>query len=391
MSGPWLLVRAAWGWCAAFLLVTLSTEIQIETPPAAPSQISYSRIDSSGDGAAVYRLPSIARTTTGVLAACYDARRVNASDLGQPNIIDVVCRRSSDAGITWSDRLIVARHSSGETPTTSYNVGDPNLTYDRVRGRLWLHYLAAPPGIGLSNSSTSAIPGDWSTVHPLARYSDDDGATWSGIVDLTVALKTSGMTGIFASGGRGVQLQNGTLLVPYVFLVGGVTRAAYAYSLDGQTWQMGAWMGTGVGEHHAVQLADGSLFDSARSADSSVLYRRLSTAPGVLGPWSSATAHTGLPDPLCNGDVLRADTDTSSRASWLLSSNPDSQTVRKNLVIRQSRDNGVMWPYALTIEPGLGGYSALIDLGETRYGVFYEHAYPDSLVFATFALDQFPG
>lgn len=52
-------------------------------------------------GYAAYRIPSLTVTPTGALLAICEARRNSIVDEGD---IDLVARRSTDGGTTWSDQ-----------------------------------------------------------------------------------------------------------------------------------------------------------------------------------------------------------------------------------------------------------------------------------------------
>jgi sialidase-1 len=373
---------------AAAILAALALTATTGTHTGHATTPTSSVIDTSGTPASQYRITSDALTNDGTLIACYDSRNLSSADL--PNDIDVVCKRSTDQGATWSTRVAAVAHTGGNTQSTAYGVGDPSLLYDHNNGRLYLWYLAAPPGVGLSNSSTGTSATDLTTVHPRYTYSDNDGVTWATPIDETSALKTTAMTGIFASSGNGTQLANGTLVQPFVFFVSGVSTAALAYSTDhGATWHMGSTIGTNIGEHHVAQLDNGTLLDDARSAN--ILYRVLSTALTVTGTWSTPTANHGMPDPQCNGDILAVPGSTQ-----LLASNADSQTARENGVVRLSTDNGATWRagWSVTTAPYWAfGYSSMVRFADGTYGIMYEHTVADnggSLVFTHFDFTVFP-
>ena len=56
-----------------------------------------------GDGGiAVYRIPALCTAPNGDLVAVCDARRDNGGDLNAFQPINIVCRRSSDGGKTWT-------------------------------------------------------------------------------------------------------------------------------------------------------------------------------------------------------------------------------------------------------------------------------------------------
>lgn len=359
-------------------------------PPTLVQQATTwsSTLASSGtNNVNTYRIPALA-DADGVLVAVYDARKDSAKDLGYGGRINIMQRRSMDQGRTWEPERMIVSHQSGP-----YSYGDASLTWDAERDRLWMFYTGAPDGVHIHNSSSLTSNTSTTTTHLLARYSDSQGEHWSGEIPMTSLLKPTGATGIWTSSGAGRQLADGTLMVPYAYLINGESHGRYAYSTDGITWQRGADVGTDTNEHKVTQLADGTLMDSARSG-AGVKHRMLATSPGPAGPWSTPVAHVSLPDPIVNGDVIRVDPNPASlRADWLLHSNPDSQTTRQHGVVRLSLDNGVTWPLAWTVQQpdqyATFGYSTMVRFSDGSFGIFYEHKMPNSLVFLRFTLDVF--
>ena len=73
----------------------------------------YDKFKSSEEYSMYYRIPAITRASDGTLVALSDARKMHIHDV--TNSIDVVSRRSSDNGKTWSDYVVIFQGSqSGE-------------------------------------------------------------------------------------------------------------------------------------------------------------------------------------------------------------------------------------------------------------------------------------
>ncbi|MDE6692218.1 MAG: glycoside hydrolase, partial [Muribaculaceae bacterium] len=91
-----------------------------ECSPSSPTVISRSLVYSGPDSVSkFYRIPALAVATDGTIVALADRRLDSNRDL--PGRIDVVCRRSSDWGNTWSPVIEVAAHDS------IGGYGDPGL------------------------------------------------------------------------------------------------------------------------------------------------------------------------------------------------------------------------------------------------------------------------
>lgn len=335
-------------------------------------------------GTQFWRIPAITRTVAGTLVAAWDARNGSNQDL--PNNIDVVCSRSVDGGESWTPPTVLSAHTGGNTASTANGSGDTCLVVDPATGRIFAHYLYAPAGLGYANSS----PGTAGTVRPSYRWSDDDGVTWSPPVDLTEVLKTPDMYGIFATSGHGWVTADGTVCVPYVYSTtagGGVSAGFVAYTSDhGVSWQKSpAYTAGGPNESHGVQLADGTFLVSARPPGGSS--RLFYTAPTLTGGWTF-TPQPGLPDPSCNGDLLRVDGDGTARESWLLASGCASTSTRSNLTVWLSKDNGVSWPYTLRMVDGFAAYSTLVPIAGDVFGMFWEDNSRGRMQFTRFNINQ---
>ncbi len=93
------------------------------------NEVIRSVVYEPGDyGSRFYRIPAIVTLNDGSLVSVADKRINNIADL--PNDIDVVCRRSTDGGRSWSEYITVARHDS------IGGYGDPALVCDRNSGDL---------------------------------------------------------------------------------------------------------------------------------------------------------------------------------------------------------------------------------------------------------------
>lgn len=325
-----------------------------------PTGTYRSLVFNRGDyGSQFYRIPAIATLPDGTLVSVADKRINTLQDL--PGEIDVVCRRSTDNGRTWSDYITVAEHDS------LGGYGDPALVRDRRTGDLLVISLH---GQGLWNKT----PGNISVSR-----SRDNGLTWEAPVDINPQILTLDPEGkqpikcnaAFASSGAALQLKNGRIMFVLVTRQEGVERfPCYAiYSDDsGRTWKVSKTPATLDGdESKVVQLPDGTLLMSIRNRWSGP--RRFSISHDNGETWQvQPDSYTNLHDVACNGDIM---TLKHNGKDYLLQSLPGGPW-RDNITIYASEDGGHTWPHSYLVSPGPGAYSAMTRLADGSIGILTE-------------------
>ncbi|TJZ44056.1 exo-alpha-sialidase [Streptomyces piniterrae] len=332
----------------------------------------------SGQGAHTYRIPALATLPDGTLLAAYDRRNDSAADL--PGDVDVMVRRSTDNGRTWSAPRAVVDYGGGA------GAGDPSLVVDRDTGRVFLFHAYGPKGIGFANAGAGNAHDSRTVLHTDYGYSDDGGRSWRKR-RATRALKDPSWHGIFASSGTGIQLSTGRLLQQYAFRkADGGMWAASAYSDDhGASWHMGKPVGPLMDENKTVELADGRVMLNSRTRSGGrrlVAYSR----DGGLS-YGAPVADDELIDPVNNAAILRYDPRaprSRARSHWLLFSNTASTKARENLTVRLSCDDGRSWPVSRVVMPGASAYSTLTRLKDGTFGLLYEAGPYKRLTFARF-------
>ncbi|MET4002292.1 sialidase-1 [Arthrobacter sp. UYCu511] len=325
-----------------------------------------------------YRIPALALSPRGTLLAAYDGRP-NLDDL--PNPIDLLIRRSTDDGATWGPQQTI------RTGTGLDGYGDPSLLVDVETGRIFCFHAA-----GTHAGFFEAAPGldnPDAIQHADLSFSDDDGATWQHR-RLTAMLKGSGVTGLFAAAGAGIQIHTGPfagrLIQQFVLLHEGSIKAASAYSDDhGESWSLGEYI-TGGNENKAVCLADGTLLMHSRATP-----HRLTASSSDGGQsWTPARPHPELPDPSDNGSVARFDglpnvsqLACAETSNWLIATHNHDPLLRRNTLLKLSQDNGASWPFALELCGGSSQYSTAARLPDGRIGVLYERQGYQEIVFTS--------
>lgn len=360
-------------------------------PAAAPFIEKADLFTAGQDGYALYRIPGIVTTKRGTILAYCEARR---SDRGDWGAIDILLRRSTDGGRSWSAQTNIA-HVPGP----------------KAKNPVALAQKLATPGEVTYNNPV-AIPDANGAVHFLfcleyARCfylrSDDDGASWSKPVEITAAFdrfRPEYDWKVLATGpGHGIQLRTGRLVVPVWLSLGtgghahrpSVTSVIYSDDL-GRTWSRGDIAGPNEGEWNipnetcAVQLADGGVLLNMRS-ESKANRRLLTTSRDGVTGWSKLQFHDQLLEPICMASMVRLS--EAPARNRLLFSNPDNLARadgkeapgkgrdRKNVSVKLSYDESVTWPVSKSVEPGFSGYSDLAVANDGTILLFYERGSTD--------------
>ncbi|RKE17723.1 exo-alpha-sialidase [Streptomyces sp. TLI_171] len=338
------------------------------------------------------RIPALAETASGTVIATADARIDGGADLGGgTNNIQVAMVRSTDGGVTFSAPRIIAH-----PPTTKEGYGDSSLLVDRTTGRVFCFFTYSPKvGVGYYGSTAGDTSASAATnTHISYVYSDDDGATWSSVVDLNPSVRDASWAGMFASSGHGVQLASGRLVQPMVYHDAAGDHAANLYSDDhGASWHSGGSAATGVNESKAIQRGTGKVVQNMRSnAGGNRWYATAAGAGDVAGAFGAAW-NSGLLDPGCNGDEVSylKPTDVDAAGRPLLSSTAvlsnaatSNNATRQDLTVRISQDDGASWPHRALLKAGPSGYSSAAVLNDGTVADLYEIGSTGGIVYTAF-------
>lgn len=129
----------------------------------------YEAYKSSEEYSKYYRIPAITRASDGTLVALSDARKNHIHDV--PNNIDIVSRRSSDNGKTWSDYIVIFQGSEdGGAGCKYWNGYGDGAVASFSNGTV---IATAIHGFGLSGGTSDAA----SDV--VWKVSRDNGKSWS--------------------------------------------------------------------------------------------------------------------------------------------------------------------------------------------------------------------
>ncbi|MDR6782176.1 arylsulfatase A-like enzyme [Pedobacter africanus] len=369
------------------------------------------------DGVHTYRIPGLATANDGTLLGVYDARYDSGRDL-QGNI-DIGLSRSTDKGKTWLPMQIVLDMGTwGNLPEKFNGVSDANILVDKKTGHifiagLWMYGVINDQGKWIEglNEGSKDWNHQWKTkgsqpgfdVKQTAQFlvvkSTDNGKTWAKPVNLTKMCKQEDWWLWAPAPGQGITLKDGTIVFPTQGRnAKGEAFSNITYSKDGgKTWKTSkAAVAESTTENMAVELTDGTLMLNMRSnkntTDTSSTNGRAVAITRNLGKdWDlHSSSHNALQEPTCMASIIRHDFEyKGKKRSVLLFSNPDSKTIRKNLSIKISFDDGKTWSdkKILLDEEKSRGYSCLTSIDNNTIGILYESSQAD-LVFQAIQLDE---
>ncbi|MEJ2705129.1 MAG: sialidase family protein [Sedimentisphaerales bacterium] len=102
--------------------------------------------ESGTQGYHTYRIPALVVTPAGTLMAFCEGRKTSRSDHGD---IDLMLRRSRDAGQTWDRQRIVYE----EGDTKKITIGNPCAAVDETTGVVWLAFCRDNDRVFITHSA----------------------------------------------------------------------------------------------------------------------------------------------------------------------------------------------------------------------------------------------
>ncbi|WP_423800707.1 sialidase domain-containing protein [Neobacillus sp. SAB-20_R2A] len=413
-----------------------------------------------------YRIPSLLYSKKGTLIAGIDRRVESGGD--SPNNIDAVIRRSFDQGQTWEADGIVINDYPDKASNIDLSLlqdqsnerifslvdGFPHgaglmggfgtnaykgTGFKTVDGKEYLYlkdesnqeYTIRENGIVYDESGTPTdysvdedrnlylkgekIDNYFSQTSPLKPfktsylelyYSDDEGKTWTGPIDLNNQVKEEWMIFLGTGPGNGIQLtegpNEGRLVFPVYFLNEYNRQAsAVIYSDDhGKTWHRGESPNEGrvvdgetineryftnynheITESQVVEMPDGQLKLFMRNHSG---YAQIATSFDGGETWDSeVVTEKALTAPYSQMSAIRYHGQIDGKEAVIFSSASDSAsringTVKAGLIEEDGTyENGrtkysFNWKYSQLVKEGQYGYSSLTNLANGDLGLFYE-------------------
>lgn len=327
--------------------------------------------NSGDDGYKTYRIPAIIKTPDNHLLAFCEGRVNSGGDFGD---IDIVMKRSTDQGKTWSALQVIADNKDMQAgnPAPVVDVTDPAYP----NGRIFLFY-------NTGNDHESAVRKGQGQRGAWYKTSVDNGKTWSEAVNISPQVYKEGWRWLANTPGHATQFTSGKYK-GRMYIAGNHSvgdplpqfqeyRAHGYYSDDhGKTFQLSEDVRfPGSNEATATPLNDGRLMMNIRNQRGDVKARIVALSSDGGQRWDTAYFDHQLPDAICEGSIL------SLGKSVIAFSNAADTAKRDNLTLRISADEGKTWKREYVIDKnGVAGnvaYSDIVALKKKNtIGILYE-------------------
>ena len=354
-------------WRNRMTITGFSLEGNLIEPPTAPPPLFLGDHAGGTGGYHTYRIPALAVTNKGTVLAFCEGRKLSWNDSGD---IDLLARRSTDNGKTWSDTQIVWDDGMN-------CCGNPCVVVDKETGTIW---LLSTWNRGDDHEGAIIAQKSKDTRRIFAIRSEDDGRTWSKPVEITGEVKKPDWTWYATGPGKGIQIENGPqkgrLVVPCDHIEAG-TKRYFSHTIDsddhGKTWKLGGSTPEDkVNECGVVELTGGRLMLNMRNYDRSKHARQTAVSDDGGTTWKDQKHDPALIEPICQAGILRHRWPQGDKPGVILFSNPASTNGRVKMTVRASFDDGATWPVSKLLFDGPGGYSDLATLADGRIACFYE-------------------
>ena len=335
--------------------------------PLPPSVLDHAVFRSGAGGYHTYRIPAAVVAADGSILAFCEGRKGGRGDSGD---IDLLLRRSTDGGATWSEPQVVW----DDGPNTC---GNPAPVVDRATGRV---VLLATWNRGDDHEREIIAEESEDTRRVFVLTSDDHGVTWSEVREITADVKADDWTWYATGPCNGIQLERGDfagrLVVPCDHIEAG-SRRYYSHAIysddGGASWQRGASTPKDqVNECAVVELSDGRLLLNMRNYDRTQRQRQIALSDDGGANWYEQRFAPELVEPICQASMVRWTGPTADAPGVLLFSNPASQEGRVRMTVHASVDDGATWDPLHVLHPGPSAYSQLVVLPNGEAACLFE-------------------
>lgn len=329
------------------------------------------------DASASFRIPGLVTTNKGTLLGVYDVRYNSSVDLQE--YVNVGLSRSTDGGKTWEKmHLPLSFGEYGGLPAAQNGVGDPSILVDTKTNTVWI-VAAWTHGMGNQRAWWSSHPGmDLNhTAQLVMAKSTDDGKTWSKPINITEQVKDPSWYFLLQGPGRGITMNDGTLVFPTQFIDSTrVPNAGIMYSKDrGKTWKMYNLARTNTTEAQVVEVEPGVLMLNMR--DNRGGSRAVAITKDLGKTWAEhPSSRKALQESVCMASIIHVNAkDNVLNKDILLFSNPNTTKGRNHITIKVSLDGGLTWlpKHQLLLDEAEGwGYTCLTMVDKETIGILYE-------------------
>ena len=351
-----------------FFLVSSFLFLSSGTTVNGQKDLSY-LFKSGDDGYNTFRIPAMVVTNNGTILAFAEGRRNSRSDTGD---IDMVLKRSTDGGETWSKLQVVWDDQENVC-------GNPAPVVDRETGTIFLFMTW---NLGTDREPQIIDQTSKDTRRIFITQSTDNGVSWTTPAEITKDVKQDNWTWYATGPCQGIQIVHGPykgrLIIPCDHIEAETNKyfSHAIYSDDhGKTWKLGGTTPVDqVNECTVAEIADGKLLLNMRNYDRTQKSRKtvVSSDGGIT--WTDFKSDEVLVEPICQAAMHRYSF-SQEGISRLLFSNPANAETRSNMTLRLSYDDGANWSKTMVLHPGPAAYSEVVRLPNGDIGCFYEAGY----------------
>ncbi len=372
-------------------------------------QINVPVFISGTEGYKNFRIPAIIKTPNNDLLAFCEGRVNSSGDFGD---IDIVMKRSSNNGKTWSAMKVIATYDSLQAgnPAPVVDMSDPAYP----EGRIFLFY-------NTGNNHESEIRNGRGVREVWYKTSVDMGLTWSEGINITTQTHRPMQPSVnplynfkedwrhYANTpGHALQISNGIykgrIFIPANHSAGppqkqGEDYFAHSFYSDdhGATFKLSEKLHLpGSNESTAAELSNNRMMLNARNQKGDIRLRIVAISSNGGASWDTSYFDHQLPDPVCEGSLLNIGMKNNKKI--LAFTNAADIKNRNNLTLRISYDEGKSWEKNHTIDnttdPEKMGnnaaYSDLVVVNKKKIGVLYEKDNYSKIIFTTIAWKKAP-
>lgn len=355
---------------------------------------------SGTEGYKSYRIPAIIQAPNGNLLAFCEGRVNGSSDFGN---VDIVMKRSSDKGKTWSVLKTIVDNDSLQAGNCAPVVDFTDSDYPN--GRIFLFY-------NTGNKSEGEVRKGNGLREVWYKTSTDNGNRWSDAVNITLQVHKPNQPQINAAynfkedwrgfantPGHAMQFQNGKYKgriyiaanhsngIPQTHFIDYTANGFYTND-HGKTFHISDNVNVpGGNENMATELSNNKLMLNLRNQRGDIKERIVAISSTGGETWDTVYFDKNLPDPVCQGSILTIGK-KDGKNIIAVCNNADT-LERDNLTLRISYDEGKTWAKNFLIDKnttgkkidGYTGYSDIIKLSNNSIGILYEKNNYKEIVF----------
>ena len=318
--------------------------------------VNHQPLFMKGEAEREYRIPSMLILPGDIILAFIESRENAMLDWGD---IDLVMKRSNNAGQTWSE-IIIIRDEGDHT------AGNPCPVFDNDTQTVWLPYCVDNKRVFVINSTDYGLT--WSIPREITEE-----------LNLILSGSTFQLDMEYGTGpGNGIQLSSGRLIIPSYYFDERGSHVIYSDD-HGKTWKKGENLGVGR-ECQVFESVNGSILINCRTSED---FRYESWSHDGGETWNTPYLQEDLPEIACMASIFRLTKNDTQDRNRILFSNP-SKGSRGHLTLRLSYDEGNSWNVSKIIYTGPSAYSQIAVLSDFTICVFFEQGtydYRESIQF----------